>query len=73
MYYLCYNNEEKIRADETVMVATHDWDLFGAKKVGLVTAYIKRKEDQYNPYYLKPDLSNTDLVALAKEIIKMNG
>lgn len=65
-------NEEKIRADETVMVATHDWDLFGAKKVGLVTAYIKRKEDQYNPYYLKPDLSNTDLVALAKEIIKMN-
>ncbi|WP_034551907.1 haloacid dehalogenase type II [Carnobacterium funditum] len=65
-------NEENIHADETVMVATHDWDLFGAKKVGLVTAYIKRKEDQYNPYYLKPDMSNRNLVDLVGEIIKIN-
>jgi 2-haloacid dehalogenase len=64
--------EEKINAHETVMVATHDWDLFGAKKTGLITAYIKRKEDQYNPYYLKPDMSNSDLVKLVEEIIRFN-
>lgn len=65
-------NTENINSDETVMVATHDWDLFGAKKVGLITAYIKRKEEQYNPYYLKPDFSNSNLVDLVEEIIKMN-
>ncbi|WP_035051005.1 haloacid dehalogenase type II [Carnobacterium pleistocenium] len=65
-------NEEKINANETVMVATHDWDLFGAKKAGLHTAYIKRKEDQYNPYYLKPDLANRNLVDLAQEIVDFN-
>ncbi|UJF16038.1 haloacid dehalogenase type II [Jeotgalibaca sp. MA1X17-3] len=62
-------DQENIKADETIMVATHDWDLFGAKKVGLVTAYIKRKEDQYNPYCLKPDLSDSNLIDLAKQII----
>lgn len=65
-------NEEKINANETFMVATHDWDLYGAKKAGLHTAYIKRKEDQYNPYYLKPDLSNRNLVDLAQEIVNFN-
>lgn len=64
--------EEKLDADETVMVATHDWDLFGAKKAGLHTAYIKRKNDQYNPYYLKPDMSSKNLVVLAKDIIRFN-
>ncbi|MFO8069997.1 MAG: haloacid dehalogenase type II [Alkalibacterium sp.] len=64
--------EEKINAIETVMVATHDWDLFGAKKAGLHTAYIERKKDQYNPYYLKPDMANSNLVELAEEIISFN-
>lgn len=64
--------EEKINADETFMVATHDWDLFGAKKAGLHTAYIKRKKDQYNPYYLKPDISNRNLVDLVEDIMRIN-
>lgn len=64
--------QEKVNADETVMVATHDWDLVGAKKVGLVTAYINRKKDQYNPYYLNPDISSTNLLDLVEEIIKLN-
>lgn len=36
--------EEDIAAEETVMVATHDWDLFGAKRAGLTTAYIAAKK-----------------------------
>lgn len=63
-------NEEKIKAEETVMVATHDWDLYGAKKAGLTTAYIKRKKDLYNPYYLEPDLAGGNLVDLAEDIIR---
>ena len=35
--------EENIPTENVVMVATHDWDLFGAKKAGLKTAYIERK------------------------------
>jgi 2-haloacid dehalogenase len=53
------------------MVASHDWDLFGAKKVGFTTAYIKRKKEIYNPYYAQPDICNTNLIDLVKEIVKI--
>lgn len=62
--------KENLKTDETVMVATHDWDLFGAKKAGLKTAYIKRKEDQFNPYYPEADWYNTDFVELIGKIIE---
>lgn len=60
---------EGFRTDEIVMVATHDWDLFGAKKAGLRTAYIKRKNEMYNPYYLAPDFEDSDLCALVQKIM----
>ncbi|WP_320047592.1 haloacid dehalogenase type II [uncultured Ilyobacter sp.] len=63
--------QEKISVENIAMVASHDWDLFGAKKVGLTTAYIKRKEEIFNPYYSQPDISETNLVDLAKKIIKI--
>ncbi|WP_080147233.1 haloacid dehalogenase type II [Marinilactibacillus piezotolerans] len=64
--------EENATAEETVMVATHDWDLFGAKRAGLTTAYIDRKKDQYNPYYSQPDFSHHHLVSLVEEMIEKN-
>lgn len=63
--------EEKTSADNIAMVASHDWDLFGAKKVGFTTAYVKRKEEIFNPYYFQPDISDTNLVDLAKKIINI--
>jgi 2-haloacid dehalogenase len=63
-------DQEKILPGDIVMVATHDWDLFGAKKAGLTTAYIERKKEIYNPYYLQPDISKTNLIELVQEIIK---
>jgi len=51
------------------MVATHDWNLFGAKKAGFSTAYIKRKEEIYNPYYLQPDFNDSNLCDLIQQII----
>lgn len=64
-------DSEKLSVTNIAMVATHDWDLFGAKKVGLTTAYIKRKEEIFNPYYPQPDLLNTDLVDLAQALIQL--
>jgi len=65
-------NEEKLLVSEVVMVATHDWDLFGAKKSGLTTAYIKRKNVIYNPFYAQPDIAEENLEIVATEILKLN-
>lgn len=65
-------NAENIFVDNIAMVASHDWDLFGAKKVGLTTAYIKRKEVIFNPYYEKPDISEENMIDLVDKIIKIN-
>lgn len=62
-------HEERISTENVVMVATHDWDLYGAKKAGLKTGYIERKKEIFNPCYLQPDICKTDLVELIQEII----
>ena len=62
--------QEGLRTEEIVMVATHDWDLFGAKKAGLTTAYIKRKIKTYHPYYLQPDYNAKSLPDLIRQVIK---
>ena len=64
-------HEEIISPEDIVMVATHDWDLFGAKKAGFKTAYIKRKKEIFNPYYLQPDINKANLIELVQEIIKI--
>ncbi|GEM02741.1 2-haloacid dehalogenase [Halolactibacillus halophilus] len=64
--------KENLQVDEIYMVATHDWDLFGAQKVGLKTAYIERKPGVYNPYYSKPDHYEKNLIDLVKIIINEN-
>jgi 2-haloacid dehalogenase len=64
--------QEKLKLDEIYMVASHDWDLFGAQKAGLKTAYIKRKHEIYNPYYPKADISGDDLIEVADLIIDLN-
>jgi len=67
--YLSVAKQEELKAKDIVMVATHDWDLFGAKKAGLCTAYIKRKEEIYHPYYLQPDFNDSNLCDLMQQII----
>jgi len=66
-------HEESVSPEEVVMVSTHDWDLFGAKKAGLTTAYIKRKKEIFNPYYLQPDINKTSMIELVFEIIRIKG
>lgn len=61
--------KENISTDHVVMVASHDWDLFGAKKAGLKTAYIKRKAVIFNPIYPQPDFSEEELTSLVEKIV----
>ena len=62
-------HKENTSLSDIMMVATHDWDLFGAKKAGLSTAYVERKREIYNPYYIQPDIKKSNLIELAEEII----
>ena len=67
--YLSAAKQEGLKTEDIVMVATHDWDLFGAKKAGLSTAYIKRKEEIYHPYYLQADFKDSNLSDLIQQLI----
>lgn len=67
--YLSSAKQEGLKTENIVMIATHDWDLFGAKKAGLRTAYIKRKEEIYHPYYLQADFKGSNLPDLIRQII----
>ena len=68
--YLYTANKEALPVQDVIMVATHDWDLFGAKKAGLATAFIQRKSDIYNPFYFNADYKGSDLKELLMRIIK---
>ncbi len=61
--------QEGLKTEDIVMIATHDWDLFGAKKAGLRTAYIKRKETIFHPFYSQADYSDSSLVNLINLMI----
>lgn len=67
--YISTAQQEGLQTKDIVMVATHDWDLFGAKKAGLTTAYIKRKEHIYHPFYLQADFKASNLTELIQQIV----
>lgn len=65
--------QQKVKPENIMMIATHDWDLFGAKKAGLKTGYVKRKNIIFNPYYPQPDIEGDNLFELVNKIMKLNG
>jgi len=67
--YLSAAKQEGLQTQDIVMVATHDWDLFGAKKAGITTAYVKRSEQIYHPFYLQADFKASNLPELIQQII----
>lgn len=54
--------------DETWMVAAHDWDLAGARSVGMRTAFVRRPGMPLSPAYGTPDLVVDDFEKLAKAL-----
>lgn len=51
------------------MVACHDWDLAGARAVGMSTAFITRPAMSYAPNYPAAEITVEDFIALADQLI----
>ena len=54
---------------EVTMVAAHSWDLHGAHRAGLRTAWIARDGRAPSTLFATPDISGTDLPSVAAQIV----
>jgi 2-haloacid dehalogenase len=57
------------RPHELTMVAVHPWDIDGAARAGLRTAWLSRGERAYPPHFREPDLQGRDLSELAATLV----
>ncbi|GAB3272265.1 HAD family hydrolase [Arthrobacter pigmenti] len=53
---------------QMLLVAVHPWDIDGASKAGLQTAWINRTGAEYPPHFSKPDHTLTAITELAEAI-----
>ncbi len=57
-----------LKPEEGLMVAAHAWDLAGAKRVGLQTAFIARPGKTLYPNTARPDAVVNNLLELAEQL-----
>ncbi len=55
------------------LVAAHDWDTHGALVAGLEAAYIDRTGAPYHPLYRRPQIFETTMINVARQIIARDG
>ncbi|WP_098454181.1 haloacid dehalogenase type II [Sanguibacter antarcticus] len=55
-------------AQETMLVAVHPWDIDGASRAGLATAWLNRSGAPYPAHFVAPDLQASSLVDLAAQL-----
>ena len=67
--YLYVCKKMKIKPSNTLMIATHGWDIGGAKNAGLKTGYISRFETILSDIYSKPNFFEKDCLSIIKKII----
>ena len=53
---------------DAMLVAVHPWDIDGAARAGLATAWIDRNEGIYPEYFRSPDLRAQSLTELAEQL-----
>ena len=53
---------------EAMLVAVHPWDIDGAHRAGLGTAWVNRDDGPYPEYFTAPDLQTTSLTDLADQL-----
>ncbi len=56
---------------DLALVAAHDWDIDGAAKAGLTTAYIARKQPRGSSAMQPPDVSGTSLPEVARGLLAL--
>jgi 2-haloacid dehalogenase len=54
-----------VPADDAMLVAVHPWDIHGAARAGLRTAWLNRSGASYPSHFAEPELSSVSLVGLA--------
>lgn len=54
---------------DVTMVAAHSWDLHGAHRAGLRTAWISRLERVHPDIFVTPDIQGPDLPSVAAQIV----
>jgi 2-haloacid dehalogenase len=67
--YLYAADQAGAAPGEMMMVACHDWDLAGARAVGMSTAFVGRPGMSYAPNYPKADVSVNNFVDLAASVM----
>lgn len=58
----------EVEPSDATLVAVHPWDINGAARAGLPTAWINRGGGHYPDYFQAPDLTVGSLTALADEL-----
>ncbi len=57
-----------VEATDAMLVAVHPWDIDGARRAGLATAWIDRASGRYPSYFAAADLEAASLVELAETL-----
>ncbi len=57
--------ECEVEPMDAMLVAVHPWDIDGARRAGLATAWIDRVGSRYPSYFAAPDVEAASLVELA--------
>jgi 2-haloacid dehalogenase len=67
--YLMAATKLDVELDAMVMVASHDWDILGARSVGIPGAFIDRSSVVWGSSEPLPDLTGPDLGVIADALI----
>ncbi|MFL6002674.1 MAG: haloacid dehalogenase type II [Nocardioides sp.] len=57
-----------VSAHDAMLVAVHPWDIHGAARAGLRTAWLNRNGAAYPAHFARPELSPVSLVGLAAAV-----
>jgi 2-haloacid dehalogenase len=57
---------------QAALVAVHPWDIDGAKRAGLVAAWLDRRGAPYPPVFEPPDVVGTDLPAVVDALLALD-
>lgn len=58
-----------VRVDDLLLVAVHPWDVHGAVRAGLRTAWVDRRASRYPDYVATPELTVRSLDELADHLL----
>jgi len=60
-----------VPAERMALVAAHDWDCHGAKRAGLITGWVSRKQGGYGAPFAPPDVTGEDLTEVAAKLLAL--